>query len=95
MDIGKNKYQEFGSCCYPEVAWSMDGRYFSVVPEHSNEISVWDAIGQKIVLTEKQGDQIYAFAWTPTGDLLAAGSMNGRNVVWNTNTKEILFEISE
>jgi WD40 repeat protein len=94
LNVSKNEY-EFTSCCYSEVAWSMDGRYFAATPERSNEINVWDTGAQKIILQEKQGNEIYAFAWTLDGELLAAGSMNGQDVIWNTSTNHILLEIKE
>jgi WD40 repeat protein len=84
---------KFSSCCYSEVAWSLDGRYFAATPEESNEISVWDTINNRIIVEKKQGDAIYAFAWTPKGELLAAGSINGKLMLWNTNTGKVLLEL--
>ena len=95
IDIEQNKYLGIGSCCYSEVAWSLDGGYFAATPWHDNEITVWDVIDQKVILNERQGSRIFAFAWTPTGRLLAAGSMDGKNVIWDTGTQEILFKINQ
>ena len=93
LDIESNEY-EFSTCCYSEVAWSMDGRYFAATPEDSNEISVWDTQSDKLVMQEKQGDIIYAFAWTPSGELLAVGLNNEQIVLWDTKTRDNLFKIN-
>jgi len=86
---------KFGTCCYSEIAWSMDSRYFAAAPEQSNEISIWDVHGNKLIRQEKQGDVIYAFSWLPNNELLALGRMNGKDVLWNTNTGKILMTLEE
>lgn len=86
---------KFGTCCYSEIAWSMDSRYFAATPEQTNEISVWDTQQNKIVRQEKQGDMIYAFSWLPNNELLALGRMNEKVVLWNTNTGKILVVLEE
>jgi WD40 repeat protein len=86
---------QFGSCCYSEIAWSTDGRYFAATPERSNEITVWDTQENRIVRQEKQGDMIYAFSWLPNNELLATGRMKGKDVLWNTDTGKILITLEE
>lgn len=93
-DIYKTDPQ-FSSCCYSEVAWSMDGRYFAATPEKSNEITIWDTHKNEVVGQEKQGDVIYAFSWLPNSELLALGRMNEKDVLWNTNTGKILITLEE
>jgi len=95
INVEENRYEGFGSCCYPEVAWSMDSRYFAATSYGSNEIRVWDAMEEQIIREEKQGEIIYTFAWTPENELLAVGLLNGQQVVWNTNTGEVLFSINK
>jgi WD40 repeat protein len=85
----------FGSCCYSEIAWSMNGRYFAATPEKSNEITIWDTLENKVILQEKQGEVIYAFSWLPNDELLTFGRMNGKNVLWNTNTDKILITLEK
>jgi len=92
LNIENNK-SEFSTCCYSEVAWSVNGRYFAATPESSNEVSVWDTVSDKLVMNENQGHIIYAFAWTPSNELLAVGLKNEKIMLWNTKTKENLFEI--
>jgi len=100
FDLGGNLYDlesgsyEFDICCYAEVAWSMNGRYFSATPEGGNEINIWDSIENKLLSKEKQGEYIYAFAWTPKGELLVVGLKDGKNVVWNANTENVIMEIN-
>lgn len=86
-----NTSEGFGACCYAEVAWSMDGHYFAAASFGDNEIWVWDTQSDEVVVQERQGDVIYAFAWLPNDELLAAGSMNGEDVIWNATTGEVLF----
>ncbi len=86
---------KFGSCCYSEVAWSMDGRYFAATPERSNEITIWDTQENKIVRQEKKGDMLYAFSWLPNNELLALGKMNEKDVLWNVSTGKILITLKE
>jgi WD40 repeat protein len=86
---------KFGTCCYSEIAWSTDSRYFAAAPEQSNEISVWDTQESKIVRQEMQGDMIFAFTWLPNNELLALGRMDEKVVLWNTNTGKILLSLEE
>jgi WD40 repeat protein len=93
VDIEKNEEAGYGICCYPEIAWSQDGQYLAAVSEGDNEIQVWDSVSRKIVRQEKQGNKIEALAWLPTGELLAIGIRDGREVLWNTNTGGVLLKI--
>ena len=99
FDLGGNVYDlengnyEFDICCYAEIAWSMNGRYFAATPEGGNEINIWDSTDNKFLSKEKQGEYIYAFAWTPKGELLVVGLKDGKNVVWNANTENVIMEI--
>jgi WD40 repeat protein len=94
LNFQTNIYDKFASCCYSEIAWSMDGRYFAATPEGSNEISIWDTMAEQVIAKKAQGDLIYAFSWLPDDELLAAGSLNGKEVLWNTNTGNIVLEIT-
>jgi len=89
-DLERKEY-EYTICCYAEVAWSVDGRYFAATPEGGNEISIWDSKENILVSKKEQGDVIYAFSWTPAGELLAAGFRDGTNAVWNTNTQKVVL----
>jgi WD40 repeat protein len=88
-----NTSEGFGACCYAEVAWSMDGHYFAAASFGDNELWVWDTQADEVVVQERQGDMIYAFAWLLNDELLAAGSMNGEDVIWNTTTGEVLIRL--
>lgn len=90
-----NQHIGFGADGYPEIAWSMDGKYFAATSENDNEISVWDTVANKVIIKERQGDIIYAFAWLPNHELLAAGSENGHDILWNTTTGRVLFSLDE
>jgi len=90
-----NQPEGFGACCYAAIAWSMDGKYFAAASHDDNEIWVWDTQAKKIAVKQKQGDRIDAFAWLPNHELLAAGSINGHEVLWNTTTRRILFRLSD
>jgi len=91
-----NQPDGFGACCYAAIAWSMDGRYFAATSSHDdNEIWVWDTQAKKVVVRQKQGESIYALAFLPNYELLAAGSIAGHEVLWNTTTRRVLFSLPE
>lgn len=85
----------FGICCYPEIAWSRDGRYFAATPEGDNTITIWDTIDRdSYVYTE--GSIVDAFSWSLDNDLLVLGSIrDSNNVIWSTRTGRILATLKQ
>ena len=96
FDLETQKY-EFNVCCYAEFAWSPDGRYFASTEEGGNKIAYWDTFEQKTIVFDELGDNahthIYALAWTPSGELLAAVFQDGVNYVWDIDSQKVLLKI--
>ncbi len=83
----------FGICCYPEVAWSRDGRYFAATPENNTTITVWDTVDRDSYVYA-EGSIVQAFSWSLDNELLVLGSIRGSdNVIWSTRTGKILVTL--
>ena len=90
MNIEKNEYM-FGICCYPAIAWSMDGRYFSAISKDSNTITTLDTLDKSsyafVIGT------IQALAWSVDNELLALSMRHGKYEVWSTDTGKTLVTL--
>lgn len=88
IDVEKGEYS-FGICCYPTIAWSMDGKYFAAIPRESNTVTTIDTSDRSSYVFVQSGVQ--ALSWSPDNDLIAFGSReDSANVIWNVYTYKIL-----
>lgn len=87
----ENSEYVFGICCYPVIAWSMDGRYFAAISKDSNTITTVDTLDRSsyvIVI-----GAIQALAWSLDNELLALSVINGKNEIWSTSTGRTLVTL--
>lgn len=91
IDIQKSEFT-FGICCYPTIAWSMDGRYFAAIPGQGNSVTIIDTSDRSSYVYVQPG--IQALSWSPDNDLIAFGSYGDNdNVIWNAYTGQILVTL--
>lgn len=91
-NVENNEYM-FGLCCYPAVAWSMDGRYFAAIPRDGNTMTTLDTSdGSSYVFVT---GTVEALAWTPENELIAASVKGIQTVIWNVYTGETLATLQE
>jgi WD40 repeat protein len=65
-----------------EIALSSDGAWLASID--GSFVSVWDtASGQLLLKLPEEHTSILSVAWSPKGDLLAAGCLDGEMVIWN------------
>lgn len=90
MNIEKNEYV-FGICCYPAIAWSMDGRYFSAISKDSNTITTLDTRDRSSYVLVI--GTIQALAWSIDNELLALSLRDGKSEIWSTRTGKTLVTL--
>lgn len=90
MNIEKNEYV-FGICCYPAIAWSMDGRYFSAISKDSNTITTLDTLDRSSYVLVI--GTIQALAWSIDNELLALSVRDGKSEIWSTRTGKTLVTL--
>jgi WD40 repeat protein len=84
----ENSEYVFGICCYPAIAWSMDGRYFAAISKDSDTITTLDTLNRSSYVFPI--GTIQALAWSVDNELLALSMRDGENVVWSTTTGRTL-----
>jgi WD40 repeat protein len=80
---------------YPvSIAWSPDGRWIATGDTQADVIRIWDSV------TGKQQQELYhhqtwvtSLDWHPDGQQLVSGGMDGKIVLWDTASWQVLQEI--
>lgn len=92
INLQKSEYV-FGICCYPTIAWSMDGRYFAATPREGNTITTFDTFdGSSFVYVI---GTIQALAWSVDNELFVLSIRDGNNVIWSTRTGRTLVTLRQ
>jgi WD40 repeat protein len=70
-----------------DVAWKTDGS--EVALAENGAVTLWDgATGRLLRTFPADGARVQALAFTPTGEAIVAGSVDGRAIGWNASTGE-------
>jgi WD40 repeat protein len=87
----ENSEYVFGICCYPAIAWSMDGRYFAAVSKDSNTITTLDTLDRSSYVFPI--GIIQALAWSLDNELLALSVRDSKKEIWSTSTGRTLVTL--
>lgn len=90
INIEKNEYV-FGICCYPAIAWSLDGRYFSAISKDSNIITTVDTLDKSSYAFVIGTVQVLAYSID--NELLAFSIRDGESVIWSIRTGKTLVTL--
>jgi WD40 repeat protein len=92
-DVANKKTVFF--CCQ-QFSWSRSGQYYATYFYQTNSIYVLDTTTNEVILEKKLDDLVYAVAWTPNDELLAATYQEeGKLVLKNIHTSKIILNLNE
>lgn len=80
-----NSENLFGICCYPAIAWSMDGRYFAAISKDSDTLTRLDTLNRSSYVYPI--GPVQALAWSVDNELLVLSTQDGKNVIWSTSSQ--------
>lgn len=81
--------------CCNNFSWSNNSNYFATFSSYGKAIYVIDTSSNKIIYELPQDKSVYALAWTPTDELLAASFVNEKLVLQNAVSGEIVMDLSK
>ncbi len=92
-DVANNKTVFF--CCQ-QFSWSHSGQYYATYFYQDNSIYILDTTTNKVILEKNLDERVYAVAWMPNDELLAATYQeDGRLVLKNIHTGKIIMNLNE
>ena len=73
-----------------EVAFSADGQLLATAGQH---VKLWDVRTHTEIATLQHAEYVWALAFSPDGQLLAAGDGGGTVKIWNLQERQVIFQL--